>query len=82
MIHKIKNLSRFNKQLVMMLTDSVLLIFILFASYSIRLDYWYFPKDDTLRIILAAPLIGIPIFIKLGIYKLVIRHIDLNVLCY
>ena len=80
MIHKIKNLSRFNKQLVMMLTDSILLIFILFASYSIRLDYWYFPKDDTLRIILAAPLIGIPIFVKLGIYQLVIRHIDLKVL--
>ena len=80
MIHKIKNLSRFNKQLVMMLTDSILLIFILFASYSIRLDYWYFPKDDTLRLILAAPIIGIPIFVKLGIYQLVIRHIDLKVL--
>ena len=64
----------------MLIVDCVLLIGILFASYSIRLDYWYFPKDDTLRLILAAPIIGIPIFIKLGMYQLVIRHIDLKAL--
>ena len=64
----------------MLIVDCVLLIGILFASYSIRLDYWYFPKDDTLRLILAAPIIGIPIFIKFGIYQQVIRHIDLKAL--
>ena len=37
-----------------------------------------FPADDTLRLILAAPLIGIPIFAKFGMYQLVIRHIDLK----
>ena len=76
MISKITDLSRFNKQIVMLLIDSILLIGILFASYSIRLDYWYFPKDDTIRLILAAPIIGIPIFVKLGLYQSVIRHID------
>ena len=59
-----------------------MLIFILWLSYSIRLDYWYYPKDDTLRLILAAPVIGIPIFAKLGLYKSVIRHIDLKALWY
>ena len=76
MISKITDLSRFNKQILMILIDSILLIGILFASYSIRLDYWYFPKDDTIRLILAAPIIGIPIFVKLGLYQSVIRHID------
>ena len=78
MINKIKNLSRYKKQIIMFLTDCILLIGILFASYSLRLDYWYFPEDDTLRLILAAPIIGIPIFVKLGMYQLVIRHVDLK----
>ena len=58
--------------------DVILLIFILFISYSIRLEYWYIPKDDTLRLILASPIIGIPIFAKFGLYKSVIRHIDVK----
>ena len=62
----------------MIVLDVILLIFVLWLSYSIRLDYWYFPKDDTIRLILAAPVIGIPIFLKLGLYNFVIRHIDLK----
>tara|TARA_B100001057_G_scaffold491890_1_gene583123 strand:+ start:456 stop:2378 length:1923 start_codon:yes stop_codon:yes gene_type:complete len=80
MISKIKNLSRYKKQTIMMLVDCILLIGILFASYSLRLDNWYIPKDDTLRLILAAPIIGIPVFIRLGMYQLVIRHITLKAL--
>ena len=80
MTNKLTDLSRSKKNFIMMLVDSVLLIVVLFASYSIRLDYWYFPKDDTIRLILAAPIIGIPIFTKIGLYNSVIRHIDLKVL--
>ena len=80
MINQIKDLARYKKQTIMVFFDCVLLVGILFASYSIRLDYWYYPKDDTLRLILAAPIIGIPIFIKFGIYQQVIRHIDLKAL--
>ena len=74
------NLSRINKQLIMMFADVVLLIFMLFISYSIRLEYWYFPTDDTIRLILLAPIIGIPIFAKFDLYKSVIRHIDFKTL--
>ncbi len=82
MISKLSNLPRFSKKLIMMLTDSILLIFVLWASFSIRLDLWYLPKDDTIRLILAAPIIGIPIFAKLGLYKSVVRHIDLKSMWY
>ena len=64
----------------MMFVDVTLLIFILFISYSIRLEYWYFPTDDTIRLILLAPIIGIPIFAKFDLYKSVIRHIDFKTL--
>ena len=78
MINNLINLSRANKKLLIIALDVILLIFVLWLSYSIRLDYWYFPKDDTIRLILAAPVIGIPIFLKLGLYNFVIRHIDLK----
>jgi len=78
MLSKLSNLPRLSKKLIMVFTDSILLIFILWASYSIRLDLWYLPKDDTIRLILIAPIIGIPIFSILGLYKSIIRHIDLK----
>ena len=82
MFSKLANLPRLSKQIIMIFTDSILLILILWASYSIRLDLWYLPKDDTIRLILAAPIIGIPIFAKLGLYKSVVRHIDLKSMWY
>ena len=66
----------------MIFTDSLLLILILWASYLIRLDQWYLPKDDTFRLLLAAPIIGIPIFSKFGLYKSVVRHIDIKSLWF
>ena len=76
MLNQLVNLSRINKKLFMMLVDAILLITVLLISYSIRLEYWYFPKDDTIRLILAAPIVGIPIVVKLGLYQSVIRYID------
>ena len=76
MLNKLSNLPRSSKQLIMIFTDSFLLIFVLWTSYSISLEHFYFPKDDTIRLILAAPVIGIPIFSKFDMYKSVIRHID------
>ena len=82
MLSKLSNLSRLSKQLIMVFTDSILLILILWASYSIRLDLFYLPKDDTIRLILAAPIIGITIFSKFGLYKSVVRHIDIKSLWF
>jgi FlaA1/EpsC-like NDP-sugar epimerase len=82
MFSKLANLPRLSKQIIMIFTDSILIILILWASYSIRLDLWYLPKDDTFRLILAAPTIAIPIFSKFGLYKSVVRHIDLKSLWY
>ena len=76
MFSRLTKLSRFSKKLIIIPIDIILLIAILWLSYSIRLDYWYFPKDDTVRLILLAPIIGIPIFSKLGLYQSVIRYID------
>ena len=74
----IVNMSRINKQLIMLFIDFVLLILILLASFSIRLGFWYFPESDLIWVIFGAPVIAIPIFIQFGLYKAVIRYIDFN----
>ncbi len=76
MISRIANLSRFKKQLIMLLFDSVLLVLILLSSFSIRLGYWYFPESDLIWVILGAPVIAIPIFIRFGLYRSVIRYMN------
>ncbi len=69
------NLSRVNKQLIMLLIDSLVLISILLASFSIRLGYWYFPSSDLIWVMLGAPIIAMPIFVYFGLYRAVIRYI-------
>ena len=80
MIRKLVNLSRINKQLIMFLVDSVVLVSILLASFSIRLGYWYLPHSDLVWVIFGAPIIAIPIFVRFGLYRAVIRYIGFKAL--
>ena len=73
-------LSRINKQLVMLFADSVALVLILLASFSIRLGYWYFPQDDLIWVVLGAPVVASIIFVRFGLYRAVIRYIGFKAL--
>jgi FlaA1/EpsC-like NDP-sugar epimerase len=73
-------LSRSLKKIVLVLIDLVSLILVLLASFSIRLGYWYFPESGVLWLVFVAPVIAIPIFIRFGLYRTVIRHIGFNAL--
>jgi len=64
----------------MLLLDSVLLISVLLASFSVRLGYWYFPEDGLIWVVFGAPLIAFPIFVHFGLYRAVIRYIGFKVL--
>jgi len=80
MLEVIKNYSRFYKQLIMLFIDSVALVLILLASFSIRLGYWYFPQDDLIWVIFGAPVVASIIFIRFGLYRAVIRYIGFKAL--
>ena len=80
MIEKVLNLSRTSKQVIMLVADSILLVIILLASFSVRLGYWYWPEDDLLWSILGAPIIAIPIFVRFGLYRAIIRYINFRAL--
>jgi len=74
------NLSRFQKQLVLLVFDSVALVAILLASFSIRLGYLYVPGSDLVWVVLATPFIAIPVFVRFGLYRAVIRYIGFKAL--
>jgi len=80
MITQLTNLSRINKQLILWLLDSCLLVLILLAAFSIRLGYWYFPEGDFVWAIFAAPVIAIPIFTYFDLYRTVIRYMGFKAL--
>ena len=64
----------------MLLADSVLLVSILLASFSIRLGYWYFPESDLIWVIFGAPVVASIIFVRFGLYRAVIRYIGFKAL--
>jgi len=52
------------------LFDLCTLIGVLFLSFALRLDYWFYPAGDIdlLLVIYAAPLLGLPVFFYYGFY--------------
>ena len=80
MLKKVINLSRVKKQIIMSLCDAIIIILVLFASFSLRLGLWYEPIGGLTLIIFGAPIIAIPVFIQFGLYKAIIRYIDFKAL--
>jgi len=72
---KILSLPRSAKRLIVLLVDLILLPLALWMSFSLRLDTFYLPTDKIWYLFLAIPFIAIPIFIRFGLYRAVIRYI-------
>jgi FlaA1/EpsC-like NDP-sugar epimerase len=75
---KIQLLSRSSKRLIMLIADMVMLPIALWTAFALRLGelqpdvaaYWW--------IFLAAPILSIPIFINIGLYRAVVRFMGMN----
>ena len=74
------NLSRFKKQLIMLFADVVMLVFALWASFSMRLGLFYIPTETVSLLFIVTPFIAIPIFIRLGLYRAIVRYIGFKAL--
>lgn len=72
------NFPRFHKQIIALLVDTLCLPFVFYLAVCLRYDSM--TLHDALiahyRLMLLAPVMAIPIFIKLGLYRAVIRYID------
>jgi len=76
MIEKIVLLSRFNKQLILFIFDSIAIIMAIFTSFSLKLGYLYLPQGDFVWLIFGSPIVAIPIFIFFRLHRTVIRFIS------
>ena len=80
MIRVLQQTSRSNKQLIMLVFDIAALIAVLLASFSMRLGVWYVPENEMLWLVFAAPVLALPIFMRFGLYRAVIRYISFKAL--
>ena len=82
MIQILINLSRRNKQALMLAFDAIIIICLIYLAFWIRLGYLFYPSGNyELQIaIYASPLLAIPIFTSFGLYREVIRYVGFKAL--
>lgn len=66
--------SRFQKNLLVMSLDYVILILAFWLSLSIRVNDFFVPAASSLYLIILAPIIAIPIFYFFGLYQSLVRY--------
>ena len=59
----------------MIATDIFLVTLSLWLAFALRLSQWFWPSESQLWLFILGPILALPIFIKLGLYRAVIRYI-------
>ena len=70
------HLPRWQKRLLMLAADSILLMTAVWLAFAMRLGTWHPYLQDGVWLLILAPLISIPVFVKFGLYRAVIRYIS------
>lgn len=81
-ILKFLSLPRSAKRLVMVLVDIVALVVALWSAFALRLSEWW-PQsylEEAWSLFLVTPLVGVAIFVKLGMYRAVVRYMNVRLL--
>lgn len=79
-LKKITELNRVQKTVFLIGLDSILILSALLASFSVRLGYLYWPRDELIWFVFASPLIAVPVFASFRMYKSVVRYIGFEAL--
>lgn len=64
----------------MAVADVVMLQIALWSAFSMRLGEWYLPNQPVLWLFVLAPFVALPIFIRFGLYRAIIRYIGFRAL--
>ena len=73
-------LSRRNKALILISADVFFAVLALWAAFSLRWGVLYIPKENEWYLFAAAPVVAVPIFIRLGLYRAIIRYMEIRAL--
>lgn len=68
------HMTRRAKQSLLLVSDTLLLAFAVWAAYALRLGVWFEPNTYQWLVIALGPLLAIPVFVRLGLYRSVIRY--------
>lgn len=63
------------KQTLLVGFDAVVLFLMAWFAYVLRFGEWFIPNTQQFLLMLAAPAIALPVFIRLGLYRSVIRYL-------
>ncbi len=74
------SLPRQKKAFILISADIFFAMFALWTAFSLRWGELYIPKGAEWYLFAAAPVIAVPIFIKLGLYRAIIRYIEIRAL--
>ena len=70
------------KRGILIIADSLMLIFALWLSFSLRMDVWYWPiggvNNPIVILILFAPVLAVPVFMQFGLYRAIVRYIGMK----
>jgi FlaA1/EpsC-like NDP-sugar epimerase len=81
-INKLANwflaLPRVYKRVLSLGIDTLAISFTLWVAFCLRLGEWYIPPVQQMWIFVLAPIIAIPIFIRAGLYRAIIRYIGME----
>jgi len=72
--------SRRVKRVISICVDAIAVSVALWLAFSLRLGEFYLPPVQQLWIFALAPAIAVPVFIKFGLYRAVIRYIGIDAL--
>ncbi len=74
------SMPRLGKQMTVILMDIVLALLATWIAFSLRLDALHWPVAAQWRVYALAPLLAIPVFIRLGLYRAIFRYTGLAAL--
>lgn len=77
---KFISFSRRTKAAILISADIFFAFLAFWGAFSLRLGVWYVPKGDVWYLFWIAPMLAIPIFIRLGLYRAIIRYIEIRAL--
>ena len=82
LLQQLVSIPRWAKRSILLSIDAVFLVFALWLSFTLRLGEWYWPPEGVESkiswIALTAPVIAIPIFIRFGLYRAIIRYLGMR----
>lgn len=78
--HWFIDLSRQHKLIILITTDIFIVLTSLWMAFSLRWGELYIPKENEWYLFVATPIIAIPIFARLGLYRAIIRFLEMKAL--